>query len=80
MSYHVYPVTPTEDQCTDYRVFINGATVETNTARVSAIPFNRRWPGHQRQIEQTELVQFLSFAMDAPVKIKLIPPEKKRKS
>ena len=73
MNYRVYPVTTTEDFCCDYRVFIDGKEVELNTARVSAYPFNRRWPGHQRQEEQTETVQFLSFAMSAPVHIKVIP-------
>lgn len=42
MSVRVYPVTKTENQCTDYTVKINGKQVELNTARVSAIPFNRR--------------------------------------
>ena len=26
------------------------------------MPFNRRWPGHQRQIEQTELCGMVRFA------------------
>ena len=43
---------------------INGETVETNTARVSKIPFNRRWPGHQRSKDQTELISFVSCETD----------------
>ena len=46
MSHHVYPVTKTLDQCNDYEVLVNGVPAELNTARVSAYPFNRRWPGH----------------------------------
>ena len=51
MSYKIYPVVDTELKCADYRVKINGEEVALNTARVSAVPFNRRWPGHQRQLE-----------------------------
>ena len=67
MAIHIYPVTKTDIDCKDYTVKLNGHALPLNTARVSAYPFNRRWPGHQRQIEQTELVNFLSFAMDKPV-------------
>ena len=63
MSYRVYPVTRTELDCKDYRVKINGEEIALNSARVSAEPFNRYWPGHQRQIEQTELINFASFAI-----------------
>ena len=73
MSYTLYPVIPTEPQCNDYEVKINGEVAPTNTARVSAIPFNRRWPGHQRQIEQTEAVQFLSLSMTGPVSFEITP-------
>ena len=51
MSYSVYPTVSVEPACCDYRVTVNGKEVTTNTARVSAMPFNRRWPGHQRQID-----------------------------
>ena len=73
MSYRVYPVTKIADTCADYTVFVNGEQVELNTARVSAYPFNRRWPGHQRQIEQTELVNFLSMESDEEIELKILP-------
>ncbi len=69
----VYPVTQTQDVCNDYEVFVNGKKAELNTARVSAYPFNRRWPGHQRQLDQTELVNFLSMESDEEVEIKIVP-------
>ena len=72
MSYNVYPVTKTYS-CKDYRVKINGKDAECNTARASAFPFNRRWPGHQRQIRQSEIIQFLSLETDAPLTFEITP-------
>ena len=71
----VYKVTKTELFCEDYSVKINGKKAELNTARVSAHPLNRRWPGHQRGIEQSELVNFLSFAADEPIVIEIEPSQ-----
>ena len=59
----------------NYQVKINGAFVPLETARVSAIPFNRRWPGKQRQIEQSEVIDFLNFSIDEPTEIEIFPPE-----
>ena len=76
MSYRVYSVVGTEPTCNDYRVRVNGQEQSLNTARVSAFPFNRRWPGHQRQLEQTEVIQFLSLATDGsdePLSFEIIP-------
>ena len=73
MALKIYQVTKTENHCEDYKVKINGNLVEVNTARVSAVPFNRRWPGHQRGLEQTELVNFLSCATDEPVVFEITP-------
>ena len=73
MSYKIYPVIHTQPFCNDYSVFVNGEEVDLNTARVSAVPFNRRWPGHQRQLDQTEVIQFLSLASDEPLSFEIIP-------
>ena len=76
MSYKIYPVLHTQPFCNDYKILVNGREIESNTARVSAVPFNRRWPGHQRQIEQTEAIQFVSLAFDAsdaPLSFEIIP-------
>jgi len=75
MSVQFYPVIPTMPDCDDYRVKINGQEVSLNTARVSAVPHNRRWPGHQRQIEQTEAIQFLSMATDEPLQFEITPKD-----
>ena len=55
----------------DFRITINGQSAETYLARVSAIPFNRVWPGYQRSMDQTELVSFIYFSMDEGDEIKL---------
>ena len=72
MSLNIYPVIKYHDY-KDYEVKINGKTVELNTARVSKYPFNRRWPGHQRQIEQSELINFISFELNEAVTIEIKP-------
>ena len=73
MSYQVYPVIDSIPSCDDYYVTVNGKAVALNTARVSAVPLNRRWPGHQRQLSQTELVSFLSLAADEPLRFQITP-------
>jgi hypothetical protein len=37
------------------------------------VPYNRRWPGHQRPIDQREEVNFGLFSMDGPVEIEIMP-------
>ena len=73
MSYRLYPVTKVAPACEDYIVKINGVLAETDTARVSAVPFNRRWPGHQRDISQTEPIQFVSLATDEALEFEITP-------
>ena len=75
MSYRIYPVTHSPIACDDYSVKVNGKAVELNTARVSAVPFNRRWPGHQRSVDQTEVIEFLSLATDEPISFEITPRE-----
>ncbi|MBR2353493.1 MAG: right-handed parallel beta-helix repeat-containing protein [Clostridia bacterium] len=73
MSYTVYPVIDKEPRSSDYRVLINGKETKANTAWVSAVPFNRRWPGHQREKDQAEAIQFLSLSTDEPLSFEIIP-------
>lgn len=46
---------------------LNGQSSEPWFCRVSALPYNTWWPGHQRPIQQTETAAFISFEMDEPV-------------
>ncbi len=75
MSYKVYDVTKTELNYEGYEVKINGEEVQLNTARVSAFPFNRRWPGHQRSKDQTELINFLSLETNEELRFEIKPKE-----
>ena len=75
MNYRLYPVSGKEFVCEDYRVEIEGRAVACDAARVSAYPMNRRWPGCQRQIEQSELINFLSLAIDGPTTFEIFPKE-----
>ena len=74
MSLHIYPLTKTAESVQHYTLRINGVPVTPDTARVSAVPYNRRWPGHQRSIDQTELVNFVSFAADEALDFEITPP------
>lgn len=72
MSFKAYPVIHQNEKCEEYTVKINGTKVEADMCRVSKEPFNRRWPGHQRQIEQSELVSFLSLETDEPLDFEIV--------
>ena len=73
MSYKIYPVTQKELDYDGYEIKVNGKLVKPDSARVSAFPINRRWPGHQRDLEQSELVNFLRLEMDEPLEFEIKP-------
>ena len=58
---HIYPVLPDEPLYDGYSVLLDGENLPVLVTRCSAMPFNRRWPGHQRQIEQSELCGMVRF-------------------
>ncbi len=55
----------------DYRLAVNGAPCPVRECRVSAMPFNRPFPGkdRQRSLDQTELAGFAHFYSDEAVRI-----------
>ncbi len=73
MAAHCYPIASTPYEHIGCTVKVDGVTVPLDTARVSAMPLNRRWPGHQRTLDQTALINFLSLSIDGPVTFEVIP-------
>ncbi len=57
----------------DYEITVNGQAAYPLKTRVSAMPFNRLWPGQQRPIEQSELASYLSLAADEPIILTVKP-------
>ena len=57
----------------EFGITLNGMAAQAYYARVSVYPYNRDWPGHQRTLDQTELVSILSFSADEPVRVCLTP-------
>ena len=56
---------------TDFEVKINEIPCEVRECRVSAVPFNRHWPGKQRPYNQSESAGFISFSADEKVEIRV---------
>ncbi len=64
MASHIYPNPQGEPLAEGYRVWVDGKSAPLRLMRVSAAPINRRWPGHQREMDQSELASFVSFSME----------------
>ena len=63
----IIPQAPeSEPRYSDFEVSVNGESAPVWQCRVSAIPFNRMWPGYQRSLDQTELAGFATWETDAP--------------
>ncbi|MBO4422249.1 MAG: hypothetical protein J5879_02335 [Clostridia bacterium] len=52
-----------------YEVTLNGEAAPLYEVRVSAMPFNRPWPGCERPVEQSELAAMTYFEMTSPVTV-----------
>lgn len=57
----------------DFSITLNNNKASAVKTRVSAMPFNRSWPGKQRPLEQTEIASYISFESDSDVEICLTP-------
>ncbi len=56
-----------------YTVTVNGEPCPVHACRESAIPFNRTWPGKQRDVSQTEEAAFVTFRSDSAVTLCVKP-------
>ncbi len=61
----VAPMPGSERVCADYEVWIDDVKAPVWECRVSAIPFNRVWPGYQRSLDQTETAGFATWQTDS---------------
>jgi len=50
----------------DLEVTVNGKGVDVRACRVSAVPYNIPWPGHQRPLDQSELASYLLVEGSGP--------------
>ena len=56
----------------DYVLTVNGQRVPVYVCRVSAEPFNGKWPGRQRSLEHTELAAFACWDMSGPAQVEVV--------
>jgi len=57
----------------DYKVLVGGEEIPVYTCRISAYPFNTWWPGHQRPINQSEVVSYINLVADEAVTLEVEP-------
>ncbi len=66
-----YPAPDGTEASRDFNLYVNHEPVFVYTARVSAIPVNQVWPGHQRPLEQTEIASFAYFDFSGKVSLEI---------
>lgn len=67
----IYPIPDGEPLSDSLELKIDGQPVPVHMATVSAIPYNRRWPGHQRTIDQAEEAYFALCSADSAVSVEV---------
>ena len=69
--FQIIPLPAGEPASELYSVKINGQEAGCSVCRVSAIPFDVVWPGHQRPLDQTEEAAFLSVVSDGKISVEV---------
>ena len=69
---YIYPIPKEEPIYEGYKAFVNGEMLPVLQVRCSAVPFNRRWPGHQRTIDQSELCGMVRFWFEGEAELTVI--------
>ena len=57
----------------DYKVYLNGREIPVYTCRISAYPLNVWWPGHQRPVDQSEVVSYVNLVSDEEFTLEIEP-------
>ena len=57
-----------------YAVTVDGVRAVVSDVRNSAMPVNIRWPGHQRELDQTEIGGLVRFAFDGTAQVEVTSP------
>ena len=65
-----------QNRSEDYCVSVNGTAVPVYTCRISAVPFNTVWPGHQRPLDQAEEVCYINLVGDGEANLQITPKTK----
>ena len=63
-----------ETERSGIKITLNGRAADAYRARVSRVPYNTPWPGHQRTLDQTEMASFVSFETDEKVNVRIELP------
>jgi len=64
---------PAGEPAAPLAITANGQALPVSLCYVSAYPYNRRWPGHQRTPDQREEAYFARLAADGPVTFQYTP-------
>ncbi len=62
-----------EKKSSEYRVSCGGNEIEVYSCNVSAVPFNRVWPGYQRPENQTENTSYIMLSTDSAITLEIEP-------
>ncbi len=57
-----------------YVVAVDGVRAVVSDVRNSAMPLNIRWPGHQRELDQTEIGGLVRFEFDGTAQVEVTAP------
>ena len=73
------PATPftssfTEPTSKEFSVKVNGKEIPVYTCNISKYPFNRPWPGKQRNVSQIEPASFVSLVSDEALELEVTTP------
>ena len=69
---------PAPGGASGYAVTVDGARAVVSDVRNSAMPVNVRWPGHQRDLDQTEIGGLVRFEFDGTAQVEVTAPRESR--